>query len=105
MATFLVLRELPGVTRDQYAAAQRAAADSALRSSTSGRQVRYRGGYFLPGQGRAVCIFDADSASDVAAVNKGAGVPFSEVVEAIELRPAADAGTQSTTGAGKRRLR
>jgi len=87
MATFLVLRDLPGVTRDQYAAAQRATVDTARRSSAGGRQVRYLGGYFLPGQGRAVCIFDADSAADVAAVNKGAGVPFTEVVEAIELRP------------------
>ena len=50
VASFLVFRDLPGVTRDQYAAAQNAAAD-------------------------------------VAAVNRQAGVPVAETVEAIDLRP------------------
>lgn len=33
MASFLVFRDLPGVTRDQYAAAQHAAADAARRTT------------------------------------------------------------------------
>ena len=87
VATFLVLRQLPGVTRDQYAAAQRAAADAASQSSAGGRVVRYLGGFFLPGKGQAICVFGADTAADVAEVNQRAGVPFTEVVEAIDLRP------------------
>jgi hypothetical protein len=87
VATFLVLRMLPGVTRDQYAAAQQAAIDAASQASTSGHMVRYLGGFFIPGGGRAVCIFSADSLADVATVNEWAGVPFTEVLEAIELRP------------------
>ena len=92
MATFLVLRQLPDVTREQYAAAQQAAMDSASHSSADGRMVRYLGGFFFPGAGRAICIFDADSASDVAMVNQHAGVPFTEVLEAIEMRPRARYG-------------
>ncbi len=88
MASFLVFRDLPGVTRDQYAAAQRAAADASRRLTAAGHEVRYRGGFFLPGTGRAICIFDADSAADVAEVNQQAGVPAADVVEAIDL-PAA----------------
>jgi Protein of unknown function (DUF4242) len=83
VATFLVFRELPGVTRDQYAAAQQAAAAAARGAS---REVRYMGGFFLPGQARAVCIFDAGSATDVAEVNERAGVPFTDVLAAIDLR-------------------
>jgi Protein of unknown function (DUF4242) len=87
VATFLVFRDLPGVTRDQYTAAQRAASDAARRTSTPGHQIRYRGGFFLPGQARAVCIFDADSAADVTEANDRAGAPFTDVLEAIDLRP------------------
>jgi uncharacterized protein DUF4242 len=87
VATFLVFRRLPGVTRDQYAAAQQAAMDAASQSSADGREVRYLGGFFFPGVGRAVCIFGAGSAADVAMVNQHAGVPFTEVFEAIEMRP------------------
>ena len=87
MATFLVMRLMPGVTRDQYAAAQQAAMDAASQSSVGGQIVRYLGGFFIPGEGRAICIFGADSAADVTAVNERAGVPFTKVVEAIELRP------------------
>jgi hypothetical protein len=86
VATFLVLRQLPGVTRDQYVAAQQAATDAARQFSVGGRIVRYLGGFFIPGDGRVVCIFGADSPDDVTAVNERAGVPFTEVVEAIELR-------------------
>jgi hypothetical protein len=88
VALFLVFRNLPGVTRDQYAAAQRAAADSSRRASEAGREVSYLGGFFLTGAGRAICIFHAESAADVAAVNEQAGVPATDVVEAIDLRAA-----------------
>jgi hypothetical protein len=83
--SFLVFRDLPGVTRDQYAAAQRAANDAARRARQQGREVRYRGGFFLPRRAQAICIFDAESAADVAAVNNDAGVPVSEIADAIEL--------------------
>jgi hypothetical protein len=92
VATFLVLRQLPGVTRDQYAAAQQAAMDAASQSTSDGRMVQYLGGFFLPGVGRAICIFGADSAADIAMVNQQAGVPFTEVLEAIEMRPRARYG-------------
>jgi hypothetical protein len=83
---FLVFRDLPGVTRDQYSAAQDAVADETQQASPAGREVNYLGGFFLPGAGRAVCVFSAESASDVAEVNRRAGVPFTDVLEAIELR-------------------
>ena len=87
MASFLVFRDLPGVTRDQYTAAQHAAA-AARRASADGRPVSYRGGFFLPATARAICIFDADTAADVIAVNQLAGLPATDIVQAVDLRPA-----------------
>jgi Protein of unknown function (DUF4242) len=88
VALFLVFRDLPGITRDQYTAAQRAAADASRRSSQAGRVVRYLGGFFLTDTGRAICMFQAGSAADVAAVNNQAGVPATDIVEAVDLRSA-----------------
>jgi hypothetical protein len=88
MALFLVFRDLPGITRDQYTAAQRAAADASRQYSQAGREVSYLGGFFLTATGRAICIFQAESAADVAAVNNQAGVPATDIVEAIDLRAA-----------------
>jgi hypothetical protein len=87
VATFLVLRQLPGLTRDQYAAAQQAISDAARKdSSTGGHIITYLGGFFIPDKGRVICIFCAESPTDVATVNEQAGVPFTEVLRAIELR-------------------
>jgi len=66
--------------------------DAASQSSADGHEVRYLGGFFLPGAGRAICVFDAKSAADVTMVNQHAGVPFTEVLEAIEMRPWARCG-------------
>jgi hypothetical protein len=87
VATFLVLRQLPGLTRDQYAAAQQAAAEAARQASSEGRVVRHLGGFLMPSKGQAICIFRAESLADVTAVNERAGVPYTEILEAIELRP------------------
>jgi Nickel responsive protein SCO4226-like len=91
VATFLVLRQLPGLTRDQYAAAQQAASEAARQASIGGRIVRHLGGFLIPDRGWAICIFCAESLVDVTAVNERAGVPFTEVLEAIELRPREEA--------------
>ena len=87
MATFLVLRQLPGLTRDQYAAAQQAASEAARDASIAGRTVRHLGGFLIPDRGWAICIFCAESLADVTMVNERARVPFTEVLEAIELQP------------------
>jgi uncharacterized protein DUF4242 len=103
VASFLVFRDLPGVTRDQYAAAQHAAADAARRTSAAGRKVRYLGGFFLPAAARAICIFDADTAADVTAVNTLAGVPATDIIEAIDLRAASSQPPDRADGSGTRR--
>ena len=85
MTVFLVFRHLPGVTRDQYSAAQRAVAD-VIGSASQQIKTRYLGGFFLPASARAICVFQAGSVADVEAVNEQANVPFTEVVAALDLR-------------------
>lgn len=97
MTAFLVFRDLPGITRDQYVAAQHAAASAARQSTAAGREIVYLGGFFLPATARAICIFDAESAADVADANTQAGVPVTEVVEAIDLRVV----TRDDAGSGR----
>jgi len=48
--------------------------------------VRHTGGFCPPAQVHAICVFEAASAADVAAVNQRAGVPFTEAVEAVDPR-------------------
>jgi hypothetical protein len=48
--------------------------------------VKHTGGFFLPAQARAIRVFEAGSAADVAAASQRAGVPFTEVVEAVDVR-------------------
>ena len=83
-----MFRDLPGITRDRYTGAQNALARAARDASTDDREVRYLGGFFLPRTGQAICIFDAESASEVAAINVRARVPATDVAEAIDLRAA-----------------
>ena len=85
MPTYLVDRNVPGLTRDQFRAAQRALGHAAQRSSENGPTVRYLRAVFVPSECRAVCLFEAPDASSVRAVNLAAGVPFSHVVEAVDL--------------------
>jgi Protein of unknown function (DUF4242) len=87
MRRFLVIRELPGVTRDQYAAAQNAILEAARHARPAHGHVQYLGGFYVLGRGRAVCMFDAASAAVVREVNEMAGVSFTEVMEAVELHP------------------
>lgn len=85
MPTYLVDRNVPGVTRDQFRAAQRALGSAASRAAQSGPKVRYLRALFVPAEGRTVCVFEAPDAASVRAINLAAGVPFTHVVEAIDL--------------------
>jgi hypothetical protein len=82
MPMYLVERDLPGLTRDQFGAAQRA-----IESAAAGTSVRSVWGVFVPSEGCAVCLFEGPDADSVRAVNVAAGVPFNNLVEALELRP------------------
>jgi hypothetical protein len=87
MAVYMVERDLPGITAEQLAGAQRAAITSAQKSTTSGTPVRYIRSTFVPGESRCMCLFEASNADAVRDVNESAGLPFTRIVEAMDLTP------------------
>ncbi len=88
MAVYMVERELPGITNDALAGAQRAAIAGAQKSTSDGTPVRYIRSTFVPGEARCMCLFEAKTPDAVRDVNEAAGLPFTRIVEAMDLTPA-----------------
>ena len=87
MAVYMVERNLKGITMDQLGAAQKAAIETSAAFTENGRQVRYIRTTFVPGEERAMCLFEAASAELVEQCNQEAQIPFDRVVEALDLTP------------------
>ena len=49
--------------------------------------MRYIRSTFAPEDGRCMCLFEARSAEDVKRLNDDAKLPYSRVVEALDLTP------------------
>lgn len=89
MAIYMVDRELPGVTMDQLGAAQKAAIETGQKFTAEGKNVRYIRTTFVPGEAHCMCLFEADNADLVREVNEAAQIPFTRIVEAMDLTPSA----------------
>ena len=87
MPVYMVERNLPGVRMDQLAAAQKAAIETSEQFTASGKDVRYIRTTFVTGEAHCMCLFEADSADLVRAVNEAAEIPFTRIVEALDLTP------------------
>jgi Protein of unknown function (DUF4242) len=89
MAIYMVDRKLPGVTMDQLGAAQKAAIETGQKFTEEGKNVRYIRTTFVPGEAHCMCLFEADNADLVREVNEAAQIPFTRIVEALDLTPSA----------------
>lgn len=87
MPVFMVDRDLPGITKEQLAAAQEAAIRTSKDFTTRGKPVRYIRSTFMPGDARCMCLFEAATPELVREVNEVAQIPFTRVVEALDLTP------------------
>jgi len=87
MAVYLVDRDLPGVSLDTLAQAQRAAIDTAETFRRRGRDVHYIRSTFVPAESHCMCLFEAATAQDVADLNDEANIPYTRVTEALDLTP------------------
>jgi hypothetical protein len=87
MPVYMVDRDLPGVTHEQLAAAQQAAIATSRRHADAGAKVRYIRSTFVPGEARCMCLFEADSSDVVRDVNDEAKIPYTRIVEALDLSP------------------
>jgi len=87
MPVYMVERELKGITMDQLAGAQKAAIETGKRMTAGGKSVRYIRSTFVPGESKCMCLFEAPNASHVKELNESAQLPFSRIVEAMDLTP------------------
>ena len=87
MAVYMVERELPGITPEQLAHAQEAAISTSSQFTKEGKSVRYIRSTFLPDESRCLCLFEAPTRQLVRDVNDAAGLPFSRIVQALDLSP------------------
>ena len=87
MTVFMVDRDLPGVTLDVLAAAQRNAIDMAAEHRRRGKDVRYIRSMFVPSESHCMCLFEGSDAQAVADVNDEAQIPYTRITEALDLTP------------------
>ncbi|HUF93048.1 MAG TPA: DUF4242 domain-containing protein [Candidatus Limnocylindria bacterium] len=87
MPVFMVERNLKGLSMDQLGAAQKAAIETGKRMTEQGKAVRYIRSTFVPGDARCMCLFEAPKAADVKELNDTAKLPYTNIVEAMDLTP------------------
>jgi len=87
MAVYMVERHLAGITMSDLSNAQQAAISTSKKFSADGTPVRYIRSTFVPGEARCMCLFDASSADVVKQVNEAAKIPFTRIIEALDLTP------------------
>ncbi len=85
MSVYMVERNLPGITMETLGAAQQAAIQTAEQFTRDGKPVAYLRSTFVPGEERCMCLFEADSADAVEAVNDTAQIPYERVVEVLDI--------------------
>ncbi len=87
MAVYMVERDLPGVSLEQLAAAQKRAIQTGKELTAEGKDVRYIRSTFVPGEQRCMCLFEAQDPDYVREANERAQIPFTRIVPARDLTP------------------
>ena len=87
MAVYMVERDLKGISMEALGGAQKAAIAKAAEMRDAGTDISYIRSTFAPEDGRCMCLFRADSADQVKKLNDDAGLPYTRVVEALDLTP------------------
>lgn len=90
MPVFMVERDLPGITLEQLAAAQKKAIQMGKELTAEGRQVRYIRSMFVPGESKCMCLFEAANPENVREANERGQIPFTRIVVAEDLTPKED---------------
>lgn len=88
MSVFMVERSLPGISMEELGGAQKAAIATARRMTEGGDRISYIRSTFSPDDGRCMCLFEGESAEQVKKLNDSAGIPYDNVVPALDLTPA-----------------
>jgi hypothetical protein len=87
MTTFLVQRDLPGITPEQLTGAGLRAKTCCAEMTAEGQEVQWLRSFYLPETQQALCYFCGPSREAIEEVNRRARIPFTSVVEAQEMTP------------------
>ena len=87
MKVYMVERNLKGIAMSDLAAAQKLAIETSNQYAAKGTPMRYIRSTFTPEDGRCMCLFEANSSDSVKQLNDEAKIPYSRVVEALDLTP------------------
>ncbi len=87
MAVYLVERDLPGITMEELAAAQKTAIQMGKQLTAEGKDVRYIRSMFVPGEQKCMCLFEAPNPDHVREANERGNIPFTRIVPAEDLTP------------------
>ena len=90
MPVYMVERDLPGITMEELASAQKRAIQMGKELTAQGRQVRYIRSTFVPGENKCMCLFEAPNLEHVREANERTEIPFTRIVPAADLTPKID---------------
>src|SRR5215471_10431662 len=66
---------------------RRSTYETGRQMTASGKSVRYIRSTFVPGDSRCMCLFEASSPELVKELNDKAKLPYTQIVEAMDLTP------------------
>lgn len=87
MRSFMVERDLLGITLDGLGESTDAALRGASDMRARGTPIDYVRTAFVPQDGRCMCIFQAETLEAVRALNDDAGLPYLRIVDCYDLTP------------------
>ena len=87
MTVYMVERDLNGISFEDLDGAQKAAIATAADMTSKGERISYIRSTFAPNDGRCMCLFESEDADQVRKLNDTAGLPYIQVVEAMDLTP------------------
>jgi muconolactone delta-isomerase len=87
MTVYMVDRDLPGIAMEDLAAAQKRAISTSVLLQGQGKPVSYIRSVYVPGESHCMCLFDAANMDLVAELNDVAEIPYTRIIEALDLTP------------------
>lgn len=83
----MVKQSLKGISMDDLGGAQKAAISRAAEMAATGTDNSYIRSTFTPDDGRCMCLFPANSDTEVRRLNDEADISYNSVVKALDLTP------------------
>ncbi|MFM7445298.1 MAG: nickel-binding protein [Tabrizicola sp.] len=85
MKTFLIERDLEGISMPDLHGLVAASQRQVARMREEGDLVQYLGSTFLPAEGLCLCLYQAKDEAVLGDLNRGARLPVKRIVPAIAL--------------------